>query len=325
MTYRKRLKLTARKLFGKLNCIVLRNNYPAFSLKSLVSMAIAFAVVVAPGCAVRRTIKVAAPELSVPPVEASVDDLVARVNALDSGIQSLTATVDFQPTAGSVYSGVIKEYQDVKGFILVKKPAMIRVIGQAPVIRTNIFDMVSDGETFRLNIPPKHKFIVGSTTLAHASKNALENMRPQHILDALLVPPVDAAKDKVSDEQAEENSRRYYVLTVFQPGDGPVMFPQRKIWFDRSNLDVAQMQLYGPKGSYVENVQYSNYKDFQGTRYPAMIQITRPVEDYRLAISIEKATFNQEITPDKFELKKPDGAELVQISAVVRTEAEHGK
>jgi outer membrane lipoprotein-sorting protein len=325
MTYDKGLKLTARRLFGKLYCTCLCKDSTAFILRSLVSIAVATAILAAMGCAVRRTTKIAPPELSAPPVEASLDDLVARVNALDSGVQTLTATVDFQPTAGSVYSGVIKEYQDVKGFILVKKPAMIRVIGQAPVIRTNIFDMVSDGETFRLSIPPKHKFIVGPTALTRPSKNALENMRPQHILDAMLVPPIDTTKDRISDEEAEENSHRYYVLTVFQPGDGAELFPLRKVWFDRSNLDVARMQTYGPKGRYTEEVQYSSYKDFQGTRYPAQIQITRPVEDYRLAITIQKATFNQEITPDKFELKKPESSELVELSSVARPEVENGK
>jgi outer membrane lipoprotein-sorting protein len=115
------------------------------------------------------------------------------------------------------------------------------------------------------------------------------------------------------------------VLTVFQPGDGAELFPLRKFWFDRSNLDVARMQSYGPKGRYTEDVQYSNFKDFQGTRYPAQIQITRPVEDYRLAITIQKATFNQEITPDKFELKKPEGSELVELSAVARPEVDNGK
>lgn len=325
MTYKYRLKLTACQPSGKLNCIVLRKDNPVFIFQSLVSMAIASAMVVATGCAVRRTTRVAAPVVSAPAMEASAGDLVARVNALEQGIQSFTATVDFQPTAGSVYSGVIKEYTDVKGYILVKKPALIRVIGQAPVIRTSIFDMVSDGETFRLNIPPKHKFIVGPTAFTRPSKNALENMRPQHILDALLVPAIDLSKGRVSSEEAEENSHRYYVLTVFPRGNGEVLFPRRKIWFDRSNLDVARMQLYGPQGSYIEDVQYSGYQDFQGTRYPARIQITRPVEDYRLAITIEKATFNQAIAPDKFELKQPPGAELVQLSAVIRAEGAHGK
>lgn len=303
----------------------MRKNLPALINHYWVSLALTVVIAAASGCAVKRTTKVALPQLSAPPVEASAEDLVGRVNAQADKIQTLSATVDFQPTAGSVYSGVIKEYHDVKGFILVKKPALIRVIGQAPIIRTNIFDMVSDGETFLVNIPPKHKFIMGKTSLTHPARNALENLRPQHILDALLVQPIDAARDKYSFEEAEGNGHRYYVLTVFQAGETAAMFPQRKIWFDRSSLDEARLQSYGPKGIYLEDVQYSNYQDFQGTRYPAMIQITRPVEDYRLTITILKAVFNQEITPDKFELKKPEGAELVELSAADRPEDEHGK
>ena len=303
----------------------MRKNLPALINQYWISLALTAVILATSGCAVKRTTKVAVPQSSAPPVEASVEDLVGRVNAQADKIQTLTATVDFEPTAGSVYSGVIKEYHDVKGFILVKQPAFIRVIGQAPIIRTNIFDMVSDGETFRLNIPPKHKFIVGKTSFTRPAKNALENLRPQHILDAMLVQRIDRARDKYSFEEAEDSGRRYYVLTVFQPGTTAAMFPQRKIWFDRSDLDEARLQSYGPSGNYIEDVQYSNYQNFQGTRYPALIQITRPVEDYRLTITIQKAVFNQEITPDKFELKKPDGAELVELSAVAKPEDDHGK
>ena len=324
-TYIDRLELTPRGFSAKLGCIVLRKNLQALISHSWYSLLLGFVILAAPGCAVRRTTKVTAPELSAPALEASVNDLVGRVNAMGDRIQTLTATVEFQPTAGSVYSGVIKEYRDVKGFVLVKKPALIRVIGQAPVIRTNIFDMVSNGETFKLNIPPKHKFIVGPTAFTRPAKNALENLRPQHILDALLVPQVDGSHEKLAFEEAEENGRRYYVLTVFQPEEGAALFPLRKVWFDRTNLDVARLQTYDPKGSYIEGVDYSAYQDFQGTRYPSQIKITRPVEDYRLGIVIQKANFNQEITPDKFELKKPDGAELIDLSASSQLEAEHGK
>ena len=324
-SYKCGLELTPSRVPVKLECIELRKNLPTLTVYLWFSLVLTVVILAASGCAVRRTTKVALPQSSAPPLDASVEDLVGRVNAQADKIQTLTATVDFQPTAGSVYSGVIKEYHDVKGFILVKKPALIRVIGQAPIIRTNIFDMVSDGETFRLNIPPKHKFIVGKTSVTRPAKNALENLRPQHILDALLVQPIDPARDKFSFEKAEDGGRRYYVLTVFQPGVAAILFPQRKIWFDRSNLDAARLQSYGPQGDYLEDVQYSNFQDFQGTRYPTLIQITRPVEDYRLAITILKAVFNQEITPDKFELKKPDGSELVELSAMTPPEDDHGK
>ena len=54
-----------------------------------------------------------------------------------------------QLTAGSAYTGTIEQYHEITGFILAQKPASIRVIGQVPVVGKNIFDMESDGKTFR--------------------------------------------------------------------------------------------------------------------------------------------------------------------------------
>jgi outer membrane lipoprotein-sorting protein len=269
----------------------------------------------AAGCAVRRTTRVQPSQLPPPARVASLADLVAAVNAQSEAIRTLVATVDLKPTAGSIYSGVIKEYHDVRGFILLKKPAMIRMIGQAPVIRTNIFDMVSDGHNFRLYIPTKQKFIVGKTEFRRPAKNALENLRPQHILEALLVPPIDEAREKYFLEEAEEGLHRYYVVTVLDEQAGAELSLKRKIWFDRSTLEIARLQIYGPDGTYIEDVHYSDYQDFQGVRYPTHISISRPIEDYRLAITIEKATFNQPVGPEKFELEKPAGAQLIELGA----------
>ena len=252
-------------------------------------------------------------------------ELVQHTNAQSEAIRTFSATVDLEPTAGSVYSGVIKEYHDVKGFILVERPAMIRMIGQAPIVRTNIFDMVSDGREFRLSIPPKRKFIVGKTDFKRPVKNALENLRPQHILEALLIPATDPASDKLVIEEAEEGGRRYYVLIVLGADESGNLHLKRKVWFDRSTLEIVRMQLYAQDGVYLEDVWYSGYQDFGGVQYPAHIQIARPVEDYRLAISILKATFNEPIGPEKFELRKPEDAELVELGSARRPEEIRGQ
>jgi outer membrane lipoprotein-sorting protein len=276
------------------------------------------------GCAVRRETRVRPSEL--PPVQqASLADLVAKVNSQSEAVRTLTATVDLEPTAGSVYSGVIKEYHDVKGFVLAERPATIRMIGQAPVIRTNIFDMVSDGEEFRLFIPPKQKFIVGKTAFRRPTKNALENLRPQHLLEALLVPPINASREKCFSEEAEEGLRRYYVVSIVESQDAGELRLKRKVWFDRSNLELARAQFYEQQGTYVEDVRYAHYQDFQGVLYPTHIEVSRPIEDYRLMITILKATFNQPIPPEKFELKKPESAELVDLSAASRAEGPRGQ
>ena len=268
------------------------------------------------GCAVRKTVKVS-PVAAAPPAEAaSLPDLIASINAQSKAIQTMTATVDLEPTAGSVYSGIIKEYHDVKSYILVQRPAMIRMVGQAPVVRTDIFDMASDGDEFWLFVPSKHKFIVGKTGVQRPAKNALENLRPQHILEALLVPPVDADSERTFRYEAEEGTRRYYIVGVLDKGSEGDLNLKRQIWFDREDLRIDRVQFYGPQGVYVEGVQYAAYQDFQVVRYPTRITLTRPVEDYALSINLQKVTFNQPIAPEKFELKQPQGVERVELSGI---------
>jgi outer membrane lipoprotein-sorting protein len=269
---------------------------------------------------VRRETRIPPSQLPPPAREASLADLVAGLNSKSQSIRTLTATVDLEPAAGSIYSGVIKEYHDIRGFILVERPALIRMVGQAPVVRTNIFDMASNGEEFRLYIPPKQKFIVGKTTFRRPAKNSLENLRPQHILEALLVPQFDASQEKWFLEEAEEGGRRFYVVSVLGSADSEELRLKRKAWFDRANLELARLQFYESDGVYVEDVHYSDSKDFQGTSYPSHIEVARPIEDYRLAITILKATFNQAIEPEKFILDKPAGAQLVDLTAKARQE-----
>ena len=164
-----------------------------------------------PGCLVRKVTHVHAPGQAIPARDASLAELVAKIDAWSDAIHTMTATVDLEPTAGSVYSGVIKEYHDVKGFVLLQRPSTLRMLGQAPVVRTNVFDMVSNGEEFRLYIPSKQKFIIGKTTFQHPAKNALENLRPQHILQALIVPPIDADHETTYREKVDHRTeaKRY--------------------------------------------------------------------------------------------------------------------
>lgn len=239
----------------------------------------------------------------------------------------MTATVDLEPTAGSVNSGVIKEYHDVKGFILLKEPSTLRMVGLAPVVRTTIFDMVSNGEEFRLYLPTKQKFVIGKTSVQRPAKNALENLRPQHILQALLVPPIDAEHEADFQESTDQTSegKRFYVVTVIEPVADRRVTLRRKVWFDRADLDLARVQFYAANGDCAEDVTYSNYQDFGGIHYPSHIKLDRPGDDYDLTLTIEKATFNQAIPAEKFDLKKPEGVEVIDLSAPEQEEAPSGK
>jgi len=151
--------------------------------------------ILAAGCGggIKTTTRVPAVEVR-PSLEATADQLAEQYNQQARAVRSLNASVELNPVAGSTYTGVIEDYHDVRGFILAQRPASIRMIGQAPVVAKNIFDMVSDGETFRIFIPSKNKFVVGPTVLERPAKKPIENLRPQHLLDALFWKELPAGK-----------------------------------------------------------------------------------------------------------------------------------
>src|SRR6266446_870737 len=255
--------------------------------------------------------------------DATREELLEAYNLFAHNTKTLNATVELKPTAGSKYSGVIDEYHEVKAFLLAARPAQIRVIGQAPVIGTTVFDMASDGETFRVLIPSKKKFLVGPVAVERVSSKPIENLRPQHLLDALLWPEIHKAESVTLREFNDENAR-YYILTVLRGGYQVEVL--REIWFDRSNLQVARMQNFGPKGLLLSDVRVADWQPSDnagqaataaasnGTAlFPRSMRIERPHDDYKLDLQVTKITVNEEIPAERFKLEQPAGMELVPV------------
>src|SRR5580658_1677772 len=171
------------------------------------------------GCAVSQKTVVKPSQAPAALQTATKEQLIDSYNREAHAVQSLNAGVSMKLTAGSAYAGVIEQYHEVNGFILASRPASIRVIGQAPIISKNIFDMVSDGQTFSIYIPSKNKFIVGPANLERHADKPIENLRPQHLVDALFWTPIPERAPVLIEEAREENGR-YYVLTVVRrPSD----------------------------------------------------------------------------------------------------------
>ena len=245
--------------------------------------------------------------------EASEEELLDRYNALARGLKSLDATLELKPTAGTKYSGVIDEYHEVKAFLLASRPYNIRMIGQVPVVGKTVFDMVSDGQTFEVSIPPKNKFLVGQVALERQSSKPIENLRPQHLVDAVLWPEVRKEEVVLIEEYNDENAR-YYVLTVLRGGYRSEIL--RKIWFDRADLHMARLQAYGPKGALLSDVRYANWQAVSAGsagEYPMSIRIERPRDEYRLDLTLNKIALNETLDADRFKLEAPAGAEVVHV------------
>lgn len=259
---------------------------------------------------------------SIPPaarpvaLEATPEELLDRYNALALNLQSLNATVELWPSAGSAYTGVISEYHEVKAFILASRPYNMRMIGQVPVVGKTVFDMASDGKDFEISIPPRNKFLTGPVGYSRSSAKPIENLRPQHLVEALLWPEV--RKEEVTlPEEFNDESGRYYVLTVLRGGYHTEIL--RKIWFDRSDLHLVRLQSYGTRGALLSDVRYSDWKapdTAEGSlkEYPHTIRIDRPRDEYRLDMTVTKISLDEAIAADHFQIQAPDGVEVVHLT-----------
>lgn len=245
--------------------------------------------------------------------EATQEELLEQYNAFAHNVQSINATLELKATAGSKYSGVINEYHEVKAFLLASRPYNVRVIGQVPVVGKTVFDMSSDAQNFEVSIPSKNKFLTGPVALERQSSKPIENLRPQHLLDAVLWPEVRKEEIVLMEEFNDENAR-YYVLTVLRGGYKTEIL--RKIWFDRADLRVARLDSYGPKGALLSDVHYRDWQPVatgSTMEYPMQITIERPHDEYRLDLTISKISLNETLTAEQFKLEPPAGAEIVHV------------
>jgi outer membrane lipoprotein-sorting protein len=250
-------------------------------------------------------------------------ELVARINELAASVQTMSATVDIDTTVGGEKKGKVIEYQQIRGYILAEKPKMLRMIGLLPIVRNRAFDMVSDGNRFQLSIPPKNRFISGKDEVTAISSNPLENLRPQTIYDALLMPAVDekseiavieAGVQQVEDEKTHKMvTQPNYHLMIIQRGAQDTWHLHRKIYFNRADLQVYRQTIYDEKGSVITDALYSDPRDYNGVKFPSLIEIERPQEEYSIALKLIKLTLNAPLKPEQFQMEIPPGATVTEL------------
>jgi hypothetical protein len=269
------------------------------------------------GC-LYHTHKVERTTLAGPPMDASVAQLVNGVNDRYTAINSLTATVDFQATTGGARQGKQTDITPFHGYILLRKPAMLRVLALLPVVRTHAFDLASDGKTFKLVIPPKSRAVVGSNTVTKPSTNGLENLRPDIFLDSVLVKSITperlvyltSTSEIRRDGKKLVETPEYQLLIGEDVHEDPhlqvrVIRPTRVIRFSRLTLLPIGQDIYGEDGGVETHVEYGPYRQFGTEHMPSSIVIQRPRESYQITISVQKVVVNQPLGDEQFALKIP--------------------
>ena len=254
--------------------------------------------------------------------DSSQQGLIDMINQQAEAIRSLKATVDIDSSVGGMKKGHVTDYKEIRGFVLARKPDSLHMKGLMPIVRTTAFDMVSDGQQFKVWIPTKNRFVVGLNHMATPNTDQpMENIRPQNIYEALLIRRVDPDSEiavlengyeTLHDGKGHRVLQDDYELTVirkYEKGWGL----SRKIIFGRVDLKPHQQFIYDEDGKIVTDAKYAEYKDYNGISYPSRIEIFRPQEEYDITLNMLKVDINQPLTDDQFVLEQPAGAEVVHL------------
>jgi hypothetical protein len=246
-------------------------------------------------------------------LNATLDQLLKQTDERYLATQSMTMFVQMSTSTGGSLQGKVKETIAFSGNIIVNNPDHIRVLLQVPVLGSRALDMVSDGKTFKMLIPPKNCAIVGSDVVTNSSQKGLYSLRPAVILDSLLIRGLqpDQIVSMTQDSRVVENPRKrkdliqepdYDIEFLSQP-EGQVARTLHVIHVSRVDLLPYRQDIYNADGKVATQAFYSNYQKFGDINFPTKIVIQRPLDELGLTITIMKDTkFNLKLDPDQFDL-----------------------
>jgi len=156
--------------------------------------------------------------------------------------------------------------------------------------------------------------------------NALSNLRPQHLTDALMISPIAVGSQtgmtyvqsefyqEEADSRPEKRGahivRGYYLLEEISEAGTNDARLLRRFWFDRVNgIRLARIQSFDQKGLLSTDVSYWDEKPIGESgqaRLPTRIEITRPHDHYKLSITYQTPAaidVDKEFRPEAFVLE----------------------
>ena len=264
------------------------------------------------GCLVhtRSVLKTRLPDVV---LNSTLDQLLKQVDERNAAIQSMTDNVQVVACTGGSLTRRGEGYSSASmDTSLSASPSRSNVILKLPILGSQALDMVSDGKTFKMLIPPENCAIIGSDVVTNSSQKGLYSLRPAVILDSLLIHGLepDQIVTMTQDSRVIENPKKrkdliqdpdYDIEFLSQP-QGQIASTLHVVHIDRMNLLPWRQDIYDADGKVATQAFYSNYQKFGDITFPTKIVIQRPLDELGLTITVTKATFNQPLLEDQFNL-----------------------
>ena len=235
-------------------------------------------------------------------------DTIQRIAA----IQSMRAIIQITLTVQSEDRVRETRYRDARGALVLRRPGWIRTNAEVPGGIAKVYDMVSDGTEFKVYVPFQNRVYQGVTDLIEISENRFENIRPQHLLQAIMLDPIEDESRVILDIEMYGQSG-YQVLHVVEDGPGDTLRIRRKYWFSRDDLKLSRLMILDDETEVATDAWYRDWLEDNGLPYPQELRIERPQDGYEVEIEISRPGLNADVPDASFELALPSDVVVERI------------
>ena len=189
----------------------------------------------------------------------------------------------------------------------------LHLVGGRSLVGT-IFELVSNGVEFQLSVPDHgaHYMGTGAAPAEPDAERPYFALRPHHMTQALLpelLPTTNAAGFSIIRQTYPD---RYCLVWMTDSEDTARIY--RKVWIDRENLRVSQIEGFDADGRIDFVAKYSNYMVGAMDAYPSQIEVERPWEELVFRFDLTEADRNPSIPAAAFKfLELPAGYRLLTL------------
>ncbi|MFN0084568.1 MAG: hypothetical protein ACKVX9_04200 [Blastocatellia bacterium] len=285
------------------------------------------------------------PRLLTPLAEAKFDDLILQLQPF-TDLQALRTSQVYLRFLDAEMS---KQYPEAEAILILQRPDRIRLLIQAPVVKSKYADMVSENNRFKVAIynPSEYRrFLIGTNDADYSAwkaklgknqRSALAEARPFHFTDALMMRPLHLNDSRfaygLEEAMIEEPDTRpgakkgarvlrsFYVISEVElapAGQGPSRV-RRRFWFDRTNTArFARQQVFDSRGSLMTEVGYLNYiklSEESPNLWPGVVVVNRLHDGYsaRLTFTEGKFLLNPELDAKVFALENENSLPVTDL------------
>lgn len=191
--------------------------------------------------------------------------------------------------------------------LLLQVPAHIRMEILSPFGNPVVL-MVANENNFSIFDMNRKKFYQGRASQENLYRFLQLPLKPEDLINLLSgnIPHLD------SDAPVKEvviSNKKVYLLE----GSDDHYLGKWRMWIDSQNYVPLRVALFSLDGEVLYDVYYEDFQSVNDYRFPGELTILMPSEGKKLSLKYKTITLNQGIPVDVFQLKVPEGIDVIQM------------